>query len=186
MKNIILASSSPRRIEMMKNNGYEPQIIPSRIKESIPMDMTPESSAMYLAMQKALDVNAKKSSDTPSLIIAADTIVVNNNKIIGKPKNEIDGFLILSALRNKAHHVITGVCIIDTETQVKTCFYEKTAVYFKDYSDDELTAYLKTDEPYDKAGGYAIQGTFAKYIDHFEGDYDNVVGFPWSKIKTYL
>ena len=217
MKRIILASSSPRRIEMMKNNGFEPEIMPADVAETPPMDMTPEGFAMFLALKKALyakdAVNGNADADgavnTPDdgsahapydgsahapddgsdadcLIIAADTIVVHGEKIIGKPKNQVDAFLTLKRLRDDCHQVITGVCIIDTADNAKTCFYETTDVYFTDYSDDELNDYINTDEPYDKAGGYAIQGTFKKYIDHIEGDFDNVVGFPWSKIQPYL
>ena len=82
--------------------------------------------------------------------------------------------------------MITGVCIIDTGKNTKECFYSDTKVFFGDFSDEDLFRYVETDEPYDKAGGYAIQGTFGKYVDHIEGDYDNVVGFPWMRIKEYL
>lgn len=196
MKKIVLASSSPRRIEMMRNNGYDPVIIPADVDEKLPFGMTPESSAMYLALKKAQYVadslksecaaNAADHDDTDALIIAADTIVVYHNKIIGKPKNEVDAYLTLHRMKNDCHHVITGVCLIDTAKTNKICLYEDTSVFFTDYSAEELDAYVKTAEPYDKAGGYAIQGTFKKYIDHIEGDFDNVVGFPWSRIEPYL
>lgn len=184
MRNIILASSSPRRIEMMKNNGYNPEIMPAKVDETLPYEMTPESAVMYLAFKKAMYVKERVSEN--NLIIAADTVVVYDGKIIGKPENKDDAFNILSKLRLNHHYVITGVCIIDTTTNTKNCFYEITTVYFTDYTDEELLDYLDTDEPYDKAGAYAIQGTFSKYIDHFEGDYDNVVGFPWNTIKSFL
>lgn len=184
MKKIVLASSSPRRIEMMKNYGYEPEIMPADVDEALPFDMKPESSTMYLALKKAEYSAARCSED--SIVIAADTIVVYHDKIIGKPKNEVDAYLTLHRLKNDCHHVITGVCVIDKAKNKKTCLYENTIVYFTDYSDDELNAYVSTPEPYDKAGGYAIQGTFRKYIDHIEGDFDNVVGFPWSRVEPYL
>lgn len=111
------------------------------------------------------------------IIIAADTIVYNG-KIIGKPVGEEDAFNMLNELRSKVHHVMTGVCILIPGTKRRRVFYEKTEVFFKDYSDDFLNEYVKTPEPYDKAGGYAIQGKFAKFVDHYNGDYDNVVGFP--------
>lgn len=201
MKNIILASSSPRRIEMMKEKGYNPEIMPADIEETLPMKMRPQSAVMYLALKKAyasqqqflkLSSDESKEETKPQnfknnfLIIAADTVVVYNNKIIGKPKDKTEAFDILSSLRNDRHRVITGVCIIDTENNTKKCFCDETSVFFTDYSNEELTIYVNTSEPYDKAGGYAIQGTFKKYVDHIEGDYNNVVGFPWDKIKSEL
>lgn len=192
MKRIILASSSPRRIEMMKNNGYEPEIIPAHVDEEILIDMSCESAAMAMALKKAAYIAEQISTDESSdsndgaVIIAADTIVVYGAEIMGKPVDQDDAYRMLSKLRNNYHQVMTGVAIIDTYKKLKICFCDTTSVYFKDYTDEELLAYVKTSEPYDKAGGYAIQGTFGKYIDHFEGDYDNVVGFPWYRVKEYL
>ncbi len=187
MKKIILASGSPRRIEMMKNNGYDPVIAPADVDESLPFDMDPASAVMYLALKKAAYTDALFADDTSARItIAADTIVVDGNKIMGKPEDKEDAFNMLSSLRNRNHQVMTGVCIIDSVSKRKTCFCDITEVFFTDYSNEELNEYLDTDEPYDKAGAYAIQGTFAKYIDRFEGDYDNVVGFPWYRIASFL
>ena len=192
MKRIILASSSPRRIEMMRNNGYEPEIIPADVKETLLIDMSCESAAMSMALKKAAYIEEQINADENSndndgaVIIAADTIVVYGDEIMGKPVNQDDAYRMLSKLRNNYHRVMTGVTIIDTSKKLKICFCDTTSVYFKDYTDEELLAYVKTSEPYDKAGGYAIQGSFGKYIDHFEGDYDNVVGFPWYRVKEYL
>ena len=137
-------------------------------------------------------------------IIAADTVVVQGGSIIGKPQDEGDAYRILSALRGTSHHVVTGCCVVsisyygqmrlDNAGQYEmtdgvrqaSCFYEDTEVFFKSYSNEDLRAYVATDEPYDKAGGYAIQGTFEKYIDHIEGDYDNVVGLPLTRLKQYI
>lgn len=192
MKRIILASSSPRRIEMMKNNGYEPEIIPADVDETILIDISCESAAMAMALKKAAyiaeQINADENPDynDDAVIIAADTIVVYGAEIMGKPVDQDDAYRMLSKLRNNYHQVMTGVAIIDTSKKLKICFCDMTLVYFKDYTDEELLAYVKTSEPYDKAGGYAIQGTFGKYIDRFEGNYDNVVGFPWYRVKEYL
>ena len=184
MKRIILASSSPRRIEMMKNNGYKPEIIPAHVDEEILIDMSCEAAAMAMAYKKAAYISEQINTD--AVIIAADTIVVYGDEIMGKPIDKDDAYRMLSRLRNSYHQVMTGVAIIDTEKNIKHCFCDTTDVYFKDYTDEELLAYINTDKPYDKAGGYAIQGTFGKYIDRFEGDYDNVVGFPWYRVKEYL
>ena len=207
MEKIILASSSKRRIEMMKNKNYEPLIMPADVDEALPLSMTPEASVMYLALKKAMFTEhgiltaihaanelhmtdkihtADKTIDDDYIILAADTVVVYDSCIIGKPKDKKEAFEILSTLRNNCHHVLTGVCIIDSSKNIKTCFCDDTLVYFKNYTDDELAAYVDTPEPYDKAGGYAIQETFKKYVDHIEGDFDNVVGFPWYRIEPYL
>ena len=224
---IILASASPRRIEMLQNAGYDPVVRPASIMENLPFDMKPETATMYLAMKKAFavadeitplaedgltvhnPVRFPVNGDQPLSgedikIIAADTVVVHDGRIISKPKDENDAYRILSALRGTSHHVVTGCCVcsvsyygqmtLDKAGQYEMrdgkrqaqCFYEDTEVFFKTYSNEELRAYVQTKEPYDKAGGYAIQGTFEKYIDHIEGDFDNVVGLPLTKLKQYI
>ncbi len=186
---IILASGSPRRINMMKEKGYDPEIMPADVNEDLPFEMSMEGSVMYLAAKKALWVEnkLKESSQltSDSLIIAADTIVYKN-KIIGKPKTKYEAFETLSSLQNDSHYVATGVCLLRPGMPIRQTFCEVTEVFFTTIPDHELAAYVQTEEPYDKAGGYAIQGTFAKYVDHFEGDYDNVVGFPWNRIEQEL
>ncbi len=188
MIKIILASSSPRRIEMMKKHGYDPIIIPADVNEELPFSISPRSAVMYLALKKALCVSDKaiQKNIGSNLVIAADTIVVFNNKIIGKPSDKTEAFKTLSALRNKCHHVITGVCILDSENSLKTCFYDDTEVFFKNFSDDFLQKYVETPEPYDKAGGYAIQGTFKACVRKIKGDLNNVIGFPWYRIEPYI
>ncbi len=188
MKKIVLASSSPRRIEMMKKNGYEPLIRPADIDETLPIQMSPEAATMYLAFKKASFINSKENNsiDEDMLIIAADTVVVYGSRIIGKPADKNEAFNTLIRLRNSSHRVITGVCMIDNKNNIKECFGSVTEVFFKDFSEKELIEYINTPEPYDKAGGYAIQGTFGKYVDHIDGDYDNVVGFPWKQIHARL
>lgn len=185
---IVLASGSPRRINMMKEKGYNPQIMPADVDENLPFEMPMESSVMYLAAKKALWVEEqlKKNDDAEGqLIIAADTVVYKD-RIIGKPESADEAYETLHALQKDCHYVATGVCLIKAGEPVRKAFYEVTKVFFTDIPEDELKAYVQTEEPFDKAGGYAIQGTFAKYIDHFEGDYDNVVGFPWTRIESEL
>lgn len=186
-KNYILASGSPRRIDIMKKHGINPTIIPAQIEENIPPINGMKETVMFLALKKAKYVEALGSNKIPkgSIIIAADTIVYKD-KIMGKPSDKNDGFRMLSELRNTHHYVATGVALVESENQNARVFAEITKVYFKDYTDEELLEYLDSDEAYDKAGGYAIQGHFAKYIDKIEGDYDNVVGFPWSRIENEL
>ncbi len=187
---IILASSSPRRIEMMKNIGIEPIILPSQADETLPFDMTMEQAVMFLALKKALNVEkiwlqSPSERQIPTVIIAADTIVYKNG-MIGKPADEADASSTLKLLRNTSHNVATGVALIRPGDPKRSTFYDITEVFFKNYSDKEIKEYLDTDEPWDKAGSYAIQGTWGKYITHIVGNYDNVIGFPWEKIKSEL
>jgi septum formation protein len=185
---IILASSSPRRIEMLKNNGINPVIIPPQVEEDLPLNIDPQDAVMRLALKKALYVESiaqAEYSKEPALIIGADTIVFLE-RIIGKPKNREEAYNILAHLRGKEHFVATGVAILKAGTDEKRVFCEVTNVCFKDYSDEEILAYIDTEEPYDKAGGYAIQGAWGDKIDYIRGDYDNVVGFPWARIKQEL
>ncbi len=185
---IILASKSPRRIEMMRKNGFDPIIRPSSIEENIPVHDGMTDTPLFLSFKKASDVASRLEPDLLAknpYVIAADTIVYSDH-IIGKPEDKEDALKILMDLSGKTHHVITGVSIIKAGTSVKTSFASITSVTFKSYEAEELTDYLETDEPYDKAGAYAIQGYFSRYVDRFEGSYDNVVGFPWEEIRKKL
>ena len=187
---IVLASSSPRRIEMLKNIGIEPIIIPSSVEETLPNEISMTQSVMFLALKKALNVEKlwlkeMVNDQVPTVIIAADTIVYKDG-MIGKPTDEADAINILRRLRNTGHYVATGVALISPGTQKRSVFFDVTEVFFKDYSDDEIKRYLATDEPWDKAGGYAIQGEWGRNVTHIIGNYDNVIGFPWGKIQYEL
>lgn len=190
-KKIVLASGSPRRIEMMRTRGIEPLVMPADIEENIPKVHSMCETVMFLALKKAQDVSERLSSmpDRPengSIIIAADTIVYKDGEIMGKPADRDDAYRMLDKLRNDFHYVVTGVALLSYGCQLTRVFAEVTKVYFKDYPDSELKAYLDTDEAYDKAGAYAIQGYFAKHIDHIEGSYENVIGFPWDRIEKEI
>lgn len=184
---IILASASPRRIEIMKQHGINPDIMPADVDEALPHDISMEEAVMYLALKKALYVENRVLEDgyESPYILAADTVVYKD-RIIGKPSDRQHAFDILDSLRGREHFVATGVCILQAGMPVRHCFCEVTKVFFKNYTDNEINEYLDTDEPYDKAGAYAIQGTFGKYIDHIEGDLENVIGFPWNRIEKEL
>lgn len=183
----ILASGSPRRIEMMKKHGIRPVVHPAEIDENIPPEHGMCQMVMFLALKKAKAVEAEylASDGKAPIIIAADTIVYKD-EIMGKPEDREDAFRMISSLRNDVHFVVTGCALVEAGMQNARVFAEITKVFVKDFSDEELNAYLNTDEPYDKAGAYAIQGIFSKHIDHIEGDYDNVVGFPWERIEKEL
>lgn len=181
-KEFILASGSPRRIEIMEANGISPVILRPDVDESLPPNISMEQAVMYLALKKAL--HAEKKCEK-GWILAADTVVYKS-RIIGKPADFCEAKGILQELRSSWHYVATGVAILDAHTFTRRVFCEVTKVYFRDYSDEQIEAYIATGEPWDKAGGYAIQGGFAPYIDHIEGDFDNVVGFPWQRICREL
>ncbi len=189
-RKIILASGSPRRLDILRAHGIEPIVCPSQAEENLPDYRNASEVPMFLALKKGLDV-LENNDFKDGTIIAADTIVYHGDlsghgRIMGKPADHKDGFNMLASLRNDSHYVITGVCLIDVETGIKRVSKEITKVWFTNYTDEELNAYLDTPESYDKAGGYAIQGTFAKYIKKIDGSYENVIGFPWELIKKEL
>ena len=169
---IILASRSPRRAFLLKQVDLHFRQIPSHIEEHI-NGMKPEEYVMHYAKKKAEEIQKRYPE---SLIIGADTIVVLNNEIIGKPNNEDDAFYILKKLSGKCHEVFTGVSILYNETPVSDL--AKTKVYFKQISDEDIREYISTSEPVDKAGAYGIQGFGSQFIDKIEGCYFNVMGFP--------
>ena len=187
---IILASASPRRLDIMREHGFEPLVHPADIEEIIPKYSDVHEVPSSIARQKARKVLEDGVTDQ-GIIIGADTIVYlgdpkGDGEIMGKPHSPEDGFRMLSGLRNATHLVITGVCLIDIGSGKERVFTETTSVTFTDISDEELRAYLETPEAYDKAGGYAIQGTFSRYIKSFDGSYENVVGFPWERIHKEI
>lgn len=194
-KTYILASASPRRIEMMRSRGIDPIIHPANIEENIPPEHGMCQTVMFLALKKAKAVEAEYLKETkascasaagdPPIIIAADTIVYKD-QIMGKPRDRADAHRMLSSLAGDKHYVVTGCALIEAGMQNARVFAEVTEVFVEPLSEEELIAYIDTDEPYDKAGGYAIQGLFAKHIARIEGDYDNVVGFPWARIEKEL
>ena len=186
VKQIVLASGSPRRIQILRDHGVAAEIIRPEVDETLPGDLSMEQAVMYLALKKALHGEALlKAQGKSGLIIAADTVVYKD-RIIGKPVDEADAKNILRALCGSHHIVATGVALVETGSVIRKIFLETTKVFFKGYSDKAIDEYIATGEVWDKAGGYAIQGGFAPYVDHIEGDYDNVVGFPWTRIREEL
>lgn len=167
----------------MHKHGYNPTIMPADIDETLPKNISAKDAVMFLALKKALYVEQKAAPG--SIIIAADTVVYKDG-ILGKPENRSDAARMLRKIKNTSHQVATGVAILIAGESTRNVFYDITEVFCKDFNDDELSAYLDTDEPYDKAGAYAIQGIFAKHIDHWNGSFNTVVGFPWELIQLKL
>lgn len=169
---------------MLNNYGITPIIIKPEVDETLPIPMELEDAVMFLALKKALFVEKMVTRevlrDSP-LIIAADTVVFTD-RIIGKPEDKDEAFRFLSEMNGKEHYVATGVALIEPFGFHRKVFCEITKVFFKKYGESEIMEYVLTDEPYDKAGGYAIQGAWGRFVDHIEGDLDNVIGFPINRI----
>ena len=178
---VILASQSPRRRAILREHGIDPVTMPADIDEAVPEDMPPREVPMYLALKKALCIEANHPELAGALLIASDTIVLKD-RILGKPADKAEAYAMIDAIRGTCHQVITGVALVEAGKQNKRVFCDVTEVYCKDLSHEEILAYISTDEPYDKAGGYAIQGIFGRHIHHIQGDYENVVGLPFSKM----
>ena len=173
---------------MLKAKGIFPVIRKPEVDETLSKPLTVEQTVMYIALKKALKVERDMLGEgylPGDFLVAADTVVYKD-EIIGKPADEKDAFRIFQQLRNTFHHVVTGVALVEVGTSNRRGFYEKTEVWFKDYTREETADYLKTGEAWDKAGGYAIQGGWAKHILRIKGDYDNVVGLPWTKTVEEL
>lgn len=184
-KRIILASSSPRRKYLLegilKNFGLKFQIIPANIIESIHSRKAFDKTVIDLSIKKAKEVASRESG----LIIAADTIVVLDNNVLGKPENDEDALRILKLLRGKVHKVYTGLAFIDTQENRYAEDVEVTDVRFRNMSDSEIDFYIRSGSPMDKAGAYGIQDDFGStFVESIKGDYFNVVGLP--VVKTYL
>ncbi len=173
---LILASASPRRRELLELAGYDFRVVTSEVEEIINPQLEPNELVMSLAEQKAGAV-AEKSPE--SAVIGADTVVVLDGRIMGKPKDEQDAIRMLKQLSGRVHDVYTGVCIVIAGNAHS--FFECTRVRFCELCDDEIAAYVATGEPMDKAGAYGIQGKGCVLVEGIEGDYFNVVGFPVSR-----
>lgn len=198
MGQIILASGSPRRRELLEQIGISFEICPAKGEEimnsTLPWEVVSELSA-----QKAREVagmlnqygKSHKELVTPQdiMVIGADTVVAAGNEILGKPKDKADAKRMLKKLAGNSHDVYTGVTLVFLSSSGRAgehTFYEKTSVTMREMSDTEIDRYIATGEPMDKAGAYAIQGKCAIYIDKIEGDYNNVVGLPVSAIYREL
>jgi septum formation protein len=190
---LVLASASPRRQELLRNAGIPFVVQPANIPEVPHEEETPRSFAERLAREKALAVFRQQPDD---FILGADTIVVVDGQILGKPRDYVDAARMLRLLSGRTHPVITGVCLIapskqqlgteDREPGFEDTRSEITFVTMNTLSDDDIRSYVTTGEPMDKAGAYAIQGMASRWISRIEGDYFNVVGLPVSLVYKML
>lgn len=210
MENIILASQSPRRQEILSLGGYEYKVCVSSAEEQIPPEelenLTPQELVEKLARVKAEDVyrrSCSKNMEASTLdnqaadsveeitVIGADTVVAVDGRVLGKPRTEDEAYEMLSMLEGRTHDVFTGVCILwtnpDTPVEIQgNTFHCHTKVTFYPMTEEEINNYVATGDCMDKAGAYGIQSGAAKYIQGIEGDYLNVVGLPLSKIYHVL
>ena len=179
---MILASASPRRTEILENFGFSFKTIVKNIDET---------SDKTRAEEKILEIAEKKAKaaaiDFPDEnVIGADTVVVVDGKILGKPKDEKEAFSMLKSLSGRSHEVITAFSFININKNISYSDYEITKVYFKNLTDDEINWYINTKEPMDKAGAYGIQGKGAFFVEKIEGDFFSVMGFPLGKFVRFL
>ncbi len=181
---LILASTSPRRAQILRDAGLAFSIISSAVDETPIPGEAPNDMVLRLANAKA-DLVAARSVG-PAIVIAADTVVVLEGQILGKPRSTDDARHMLEKLSGRTHSVVTGVSLIRLPDVEQRAFVETTLVHFDQLSANEITRYLATDEPHDKAGAYAIQGRAGRYIPRIEGCYYNVVGLPLSRLLSEL
>lgn len=178
---LILASGSKRRIELLEDSGIDFKVIISDITEVIDPTLKNEDIATSLARQKAHSVFLNNQEE---VVLAADTIVVLDNEILGKPIDEEDAYQMLKKLQGRTHEVITGVAIISKDKE--DVFFKSTMVTMKKITDLQIQEYIKTGEPMDKAGSYGIQGIGSKLIKSYQGDFFTVMGLPLTEVLKKL
>ena len=178
---LVLASQSPRRIELIRYLGLEPKIYPSGADESS-REKDPALLTQRLAFLKAEEV--QRQFDRETLIIGADTVVYDGERILCKPKTEEEAYLMLSGLSGRTHAVYTGVCLLYGEKKMGFC--EKTIMHIAKMTEEEIRDYLAIGESMDKAGSYNIQGPFSRFVKGIEGDYYNVMGLPIARLYQSL
>ena len=187
MKKIILASASPRRREILEKLGLDFEVSVSDADESkIDKNSIPvELYVQELALLKATAV-AEKLKNKDALIISADTVVYLDGDILGKPRDDEAAVSMLSRLSNREHSVFSGICVMDARTLKSVCAREETKVFFKELSEEKIRNYVRTGEPSDKAGAYAVQGLGALFTERIEGDFFNVIGLPVKRLAEIL
>ena len=183
---LILASASPRRAVLLSQIGLTYDVHPSDAAEPpyhVYADKTANEVTQELALLKASSVAQHYDN---GLVIGADTLVVLNGKLLGKPHDNAEAAAMLTALSNTSHEVVTGVALIDASSGREHVWSETTQVYFRKLKDTEITAYIQSGEPSDKAGAYGIQGRGAAFVKRIDGCYFNVVGLPLASLVEYL
>lgn len=182
--NFILASASPRRKELLSTYIKDFKIMPADIEETVPVNIEKEAVPLYIAQQKAATVKPQMNEN--DIIITADTIVLLDDIIYGKPKDKNDAFNMINNLSGKEHKVITGVCCFCGDGKINIEFADTTLVTFTKLEKNTIESYLTKNEYTDKAGAYAVQGYAALFVEKINGSYDNVVGLPIGRLMREL
>ena len=184
MHEILLASGSPRRRELFTEAGLNFEVVNVDVDET-PNEKEPEKVAQELSRRKAVAADREPASGRNKVIVAADTVVIHNGKVLGKPKDEADAVRMLTELSGAVHDVITGVTIL-TPGREEVTFSQRTRVRFRPLSEEEIRDYVATGEPMDKAGAYGIQGLGGRLVEGIDGDFNNVVGFPIDRFLAIM
>lgn len=180
---LVLASSSPRRARLLKEAGLEFDIAPSSAPEDIDPALGPEENARLIALRKAGDVAASRPDDA---VLAADTMVVVDDEVLGKPADEDDARRMLKKLSGREHRVVTGVAVICPARGEEWDHVEVSRVRFRKVPEEAVDEYVESGEPMDKAGGYAIQGGAGEWIEGYEGSLTNIIGLPMEPLIEEL
>jgi septum formation protein len=183
MPSFILASASPRRQELLKSMGFDFDVIPSGVDEKFLEGESVNDHVLRLSREKSLAV-ARSNPD--AWVLGADTIVVIDGDHLGKPASKKEAREMLLRLSGKKHRVLTGFSVVRTSVNVVKSDLVESSVFFKEVSADELEWYIGTEEPYDKAGGYAVQGKAASFVKEIRGSHTNVIGLPLSEVVAAL
>jgi nucleoside triphosphate pyrophosphatase len=181
---LILASASPRRAELLRSAGLQFTVLSSAVDETPMPSEVPQDLVRRLALAKAELVAARALG--PAIVIAADTVVVLEGAILGKPRTSEDARQMLAKLSGRTHSVMTGVALIRLPDAERREFIETTQVHFASVSNEEIVKYLASGEPFDKAGAYAIQGLGGRFVPRIDGCYFNVVGLPLARLYHEL
>ena len=185
-KRLILASGSPRRRELLRNAGFTFEVIPPKVVEDNPDNEAPAKLVERLALDKAEAVAGRFHRQDNVVVLGADTVVVVDSTLLGKPASPAEARQMLERLSDRTHEVITGVALVEPETARRTVAHETTRVFFRPLEPQEMEDYVATGEPLDKAGAYAIQGGASRFVTRVEGCYFNVMGLPVALVDRLL
>lgn len=183
VRNLVLASASPRRLELLRSLGLRVRVVPSRYAEPAHEHVAPRELAIVHAKEKAREVARREPTE---LVVAADTVVDVDGTALGKPLDPSDAARMLGTLSGRAHAVHTAFTILDPRTQASADEVETTRVWFYDLEPEQIAAYVRSGEPMDKAGAYGIQGIGATFVRRVDGDFYAVMGFPVGRFVRAL
>ena len=183
---LVLASGSPRRRDLLRAAGIAFEVVPSRVEEKAAPGEAPEALAVRLATEKALEVASRLGGEPARWVLGADTLVVIDGDVLGKPDDEAHAVALLQRLAGRTHRVITGVAVVSSDDLEPRVLAVTSSVTLHRASTEELEAYVATGEPLDKAGAYAFQGEGRRFVERVEGSESNVIGLPMEEFLTLL